>query len=82
MATIPTITMILANYQKGGGAPRGSGSKPNYSMLFSLLTALGTPSVLRDLVFNHNSGGDRQELNPIDGQSRWKSLTQERQNFA
>src|SRR5205823_1388651 len=27
--------------------------------------------VYADLVFNHNSGGDAQELNPIDGRSRW-----------
>jgi hypothetical protein len=27
--------------------------------------------VYADLVFNHNSGADTQELNPIDGQWRW-----------
>ncbi|MEW6403354.1 MAG: alpha-amylase family glycosyl hydrolase [Chloroflexota bacterium] len=28
-------------------------------------------TVLADMVFNHNSGADAQEVNPITGQSRW-----------
>jgi alpha-amylase len=27
--------------------------------------------VYADMVFNHNSGADEQEVNPLDGQSRW-----------
>ena len=31
-------------------------------------------SVYADLVFNHNSGADAQEVNPIDQQTRWTSF--------
>lgn len=30
--------------------------------------------VYADLVFNHNSGGDEEEVNPIDNKKRWTSF--------
>ncbi len=32
-------------------------------------------SVIADIVINHNSGADSQEINPITGQSRWTRFT-------
>ena len=31
--------------------------------------------VYADVVFNHNSGGDESEPNPLDGQTRWTRFT-------
>ena len=31
--------------------------------------------VYADVILNHNSGGDAQEANPIDGQTRWTKFT-------
>jgi glycosidase len=48
----------------------GFGSNAELLDLIQSAHALGL-QVYADLVFNHNSGGDAQELNPIDRQSRW-----------
>lgn len=38
--------------------------------------------VYADLVLNHNSGGDGQELNPIDGRTRWTKFGPKSGKFA
>jgi hypothetical protein len=50
--------------------PTWFGSKAELLDRIRSAHALGL-QVYADLVFNHNSGGDAQELNPIDCQSRW-----------
>ena len=39
-------------------------------------------SVIADMVFNHNSGADAQEVNPITGQSRWTLFNPKSGKFA
>jgi hypothetical protein len=60
----------LGEFDQKGGAPNWFGSKAELLDLIQSAHALGL-QVYADLVFNHNSGGDAQELNPIDRQSRW-----------
>ncbi len=60
----------LGQFDQKGGVPTWFGSKAELLDLIQSAHALGL-QVYADLVFNHNSGGDAQELNPIDGQSRW-----------
>jgi alpha-amylase len=60
----------LGEFDQKGGAPTWFGSKAELLDLIQSAHATGL-QVYADLVFNHNSGGDAQELNPIDGQSRW-----------
>jgi alpha-amylase len=45
----------------------------NQAELTALINAAHTANmqVYADLVLDHNSGGDAQEVNPIDGQTRW-----------
>ncbi len=45
----------------------------NQAELVTLINAAHTANlqVYADLVLDHNSGGDAQELNPIDGHTRW-----------
>ena len=45
----------------------------NQAELIALINAAHTANmqVYADLVIDHNNGGDAQELNPIDGQTRW-----------
>jgi len=60
----------LGDFDQKGGVPTWFGSKAELLGLIQSAHALGL-QVYADLVFNHNSGADAQELNPIDRQSRW-----------
>jgi len=60
----------LGEFDQKGGVPTWFGSKADLVDLIESAHAAGL-HVYADLVFNHNSGGDAQELNPIDGRSRW-----------
>ncbi len=64
----------LGEFDQKGGVPTWFGSKTELFDLIGSAHALGLQSYA-DLVFNHNSGGDAQELNPIDGRSRWTKVT-------
>jgi alpha-amylase len=48
----------------------------NQAELTSLINAAHTANmqVYADLVLDHNNGGDAQEPNPIDGQTRWTKV--------
>jgi alpha-amylase len=63
----------LGEFDQKGGVPTWFGSKADLLDLIESAHTAGL-QVYADLVFNHNSGGDAQELNPIDGQSRWTSF--------
>ncbi len=73
-ATILTITTISASLIRKAACRRGSVPRPTCSTSSSLRTRWDCKSTA-DLVFNHNSGADSQEPNPIDGQSRWTKFT-------
>ena len=64
----------LGEFDQKGGVPTWFGSKADLLDLIESAHALGL-QVYADLVFNHNSGADAQESNPIDGQSRWTKFT-------
>jgi len=70
----------LGEFDQKGGIPTWFGSKAELLDLIQSAHAAGL-QLYADLVFNHNSGGDDQELNPIDGQWRWTKFAPKRDNF-
>ena len=60
----------LGDYDQKGSIPTWFGTKND---LLSLIAEAHQHrmSVIADVVFNHNSGADEQEVNPITGESRW-----------
>ena len=60
----------LGEFDQKGTIPTWFGTR---SELMSLIETAHSHrlSVIADMVFNHNSGADAQELNPIINQSRW-----------
>src|SRR5438093_941502 len=70
----------LGELDQKGGVPTWFGSKTELLDLIEAAHAAGL-QVYADLVFNHNSGADAQELNPIDGQSRWTKFEPMRGKF-
>ncbi len=70
----------LGEFDQKGGVPTWFGSKAELLDLIQSAHALGL-QVYADLVFNHNSGGDVQELNPMDGQSRWTKFEPKSDKF-
>lgn len=60
----------LGDYDQKGSIPTWFGTKND---LLSLISEAhqNRLSVIADVVINHNSGADEQELNPISGQLRW-----------
>jgi len=64
----------LGEFDQKGGAPTWFGSKAELFDLVGSAHALGL-QLYGDLVFNHNSGADELETNPLDGQSRWTKFT-------
>ena len=70
----------LGEFIQKGGVRTWFGSKAELLDLIESAHALGL-QVYADLVFNHNSGGDAQELNPIDGQSRWTKFEPKSRKF-
>ena len=64
----------LGEFDQKGGVPTWFGSRAELLDLIESAHALGL-QVYADLVFNHNSGADAQESNPIDGQLRWTKFT-------
>jgi alpha-amylase len=64
----------LGEFDQKGGVPTWFGSKAE---LLDLIKSAHTHGlqVYADLVLNHNSGADSQEINPIDKQSRWTKFS-------
>jgi len=60
----------LGEFNQKGGVPTWFGTRQE---LKDLIDAAHTHNlqVYADLVFNHNSGGDEQEQNPLDNKTRW-----------
>jgi alpha-amylase len=64
----------LGEVDQKGAVPTWFGTK---SDLVALITSAHNLNlqVYADMVFNHNSGADSQEVNPLDGTSRWTKFT-------
>lgn len=60
----------LGEYDQKGSIPTWFGTKQDLLALIETAHAHGI-SLIADMVINHNSGADGQELNPISGQKRW-----------
>jgi len=60
----------LGNFDQRGGVPTWFGTKDELIDLIKCAHDHGL-QVYCDLVFNHNSGADEQERNPIDKELRW-----------
>jgi alpha-amylase len=64
----------LGEFNQKGNTQTWFGSKQDLLDFISAAHA-NSLSVYADAVLNHNSGGDAQEKNPIDGQMRWTKFT-------
>jgi alpha-amylase len=60
----------LGDFDQKGGVPTWFGTRQSLDGLIAAAHAAGM-HVLADVVVNHNNGADAQEVNPIDGVSRW-----------
>lgn len=71
----------LGEFDQKGGIPTWFGTRAE---LESLIREAHNHklSVIADMVFNHNSGADAQELNPILNQMRWTLFTPKSGKFA
>ena len=60
----------LGEFDQKGGLPTWFGTRGELQSLIENAHSQGL-SLIADMVLNHNSGADAQEVNPITGQSRW-----------
>jgi alpha-amylase len=60
----------LGEFDQKGTVPTWFGTRQELDELIASAHRYNM-TVLADMVFNHNSGADAQEINPITGQSRW-----------
>lgn len=71
----------LGELDQKGGVPTWFGTKAELLDLIQTAHANGL-QVYGDMVFNHNSGADAQELNPLDGQMHWTQFNPQSRQFA
>jgi len=71
----------LGEFDQKGGIPTWFGTKAELLSLIQTAHAHGM-QVYADMVFNHNSGGDAQEENPIDHKMRWTKFNPESKQFS
>ena len=60
----------LGEFDQKGSIPTWFGTRPELESLIESAHKHQL-SLIADIVINHNSGADAQEVNPITGQSRW-----------
>ena len=70
----------LGEFDQKGAIPTWFGTKDDLLTLIQSAHKLNL-QVYADLVFNHNSGGDEQELNPLDQQMRWTKFSPKSNRF-
>jgi alpha-amylase len=63
----------LGEFDQKGSIPTWFGTRKELESLIESAHSHGL-SLIADMVLNHNSGADAQEVNPITGQSRWTSF--------
>lgn len=71
----------LGEFNQKGGVPTWYGSKAELLDLIEAAHNHGM-QVYADLVFNHNSGADTEEQNPIDDKMRWTQFEPKSSKFA
>ena len=71
----------LGEFDQKGGIPTWFGARAELESLIQTAHSHKL-SVIADMVFNHNSGADAQEVNPITNQSRWTLFNPKSGKFA
>ncbi len=70
----------LGEFDQKGGIPTWFGTRKELESVIESAHRLGL-SLIADIVINHNSGADLQEVNPITGQSRWTVFNPKSEKF-
>jgi alpha-amylase len=70
----------LGEFDQKGSIPTWFGNKKDLLALIKEAHGAGL-SVIADIVINHNSGADAQEVNPITGQTRWTHFDPKSRKF-
>lgn len=71
----------LGEFDQKGGIPTWFGTRAELESLIETAHSHGL-SLIADMVLNHNSGADAQEINPLIDQSRWTLFTPKSGKFA
>jgi alpha-amylase len=71
----------LGEFDQRGGIKTWFGSRQELESLISNSHDKGL-QVYADFVFNHNSGADETEVNPLDGQTRWTKFNPRSNKFS
>ena len=64
----------LGDFDQKGGTKTWYGNSEELKALIAKCHANGI-GLYADMVINHNSGADEEEVNPLDGQTRWTKFT-------
>jgi len=70
----------LGEFDQKGTVPTWFGTRKELENVIASAHKHGL-SVIADIVINHNSGADLQEVNPITGQSRWTVFNPKSERF-
>ncbi|MDO9301812.1 MAG: alpha-amylase family glycosyl hydrolase [Anaerolineales bacterium] len=70
----------LGEFDQKGSIPTWFGARKELESVIESAHRLGL-SLIADIVINHNSGADAQEVNPITGQSRWTVFNPKSEKF-
>ncbi|MFN8381118.1 MAG: alpha-amylase domain-containing protein [Anaerolineales bacterium] len=70
----------LGEFDQKGTVPTWFGTRKELESLIASAHRHGL-SLIADIVINHNSGADLQEVNPITGQSRWTIFNPKSEKF-
>jgi alpha-amylase len=70
----------LGEFDQKGSVPTWFGTRKELESLIESAHSHGL-SLIADIVINHNSGADAQELNPIMGQLRWTVFNPKSERF-
>ena len=70
----------LGEFDQKGSIPTWFGTRKELESLIESAHRIGL-SLIADIVINHNSGADAQEINPITGQSRWTMFNPKSEKF-
>src|SRR5204862_847795 len=71
----------LGEFDQRGGVPTWFGTRRELESVIESAHSHQL-SVIADIVINHNSGADSQEVNPITQQSRWTKFNPKSGKFA
>src|ERR1700754_3409316 len=71
----------LGEFDQRGSVKTWFGSRQELETLITESHTKGL-QVYADFVFNHNSGADETEVNPLDGQARWTKFNPKSNKFA